>query len=97
MSKIKTAVLEFLSDGRWHTTTEITDHVCKQLRTNRTNVQSVIHTLSGGHHIIKEHIEDSHNACRYKVAAASAGFGISQHMASFNHLLKVVRGGHAAR
>lgn len=45
MSKIKTAVLELLSDGKWHTTPEILDSVTKSCCTNRGNVIKVIHTL----------------------------------------------------
>lgn len=96
MSRIKTAVLDVLSDGRWHQASEIFEVVCKRCRTNRTNVANVINTLSGGHHLIKEHIPGSrYNSCRYRLADLQAGFGINPVVADFNQLLKSVRGHHA--
>lgn len=96
MSKVKTAVLDILSDGKWHKTAELVDAVCKTCRTNRANVSNVINTLSGGHHVIKEHIAGSrYNSCRYKLADAQSGFGVSPDMATLNQLLKAARGNHA--
>nr|WP_154927757.1 hypothetical protein [Pantoea agglomerans] len=96
MSKIKTALLEILSDGKWHQTSELVDAVCKKCRTNRTNVSNVINTLSGGHHLVKEHIAGCrYNSCRYRLADLQAGFGVSPMVADFNQLLKSVRGQHA--
>ncbi|MFL6614114.1 MAG: hypothetical protein ACJ8LD_10435 [Pantoea agglomerans] len=94
MSKVKTAVLDILSDGKWHKTAELVDIACKTCRTNRMNVESVINTLCGGHYIIKEHIDNQHGVCRYRMKDASAGFGISPQMASLNELLKAARGRH---
>ncbi|SKA79409.1 hypothetical protein SAMN03097719_3234 [Pantoea ananatis] len=94
MSKVKTAVLELLSDGKWHTTPEILDSVTKSCCTNRGNVIKVIHTLSGGHHIIKQHADGDNNFCRYKQIDFGGGFGLSLNMAMFNGLLAKVRGAH---
>lgn len=96
MSKVKTAVLDVLSDGNWHQTFELVDSVCKRCRTNRANVSNVINTLCGGHHVIREHITGGrNNACRYRLANEQAGFGVSQQMATLNELLKAARGNHA--
>lgn len=95
MSKIKTAVLDVLSDGQWHMMAELIEKVCKKCRTNKLNVQSVISTLSGGHHVIKEHVDGKYNVCRYRMKDTSAGFGVSPQMASINELLKAARGHHA--
>lgn len=95
MSKIKAAVLDVLSDGQWHLMADIFDQVCKRCRTNRLNVANVINTLSGGHHIIKEHVDNQYGVCRYRMKDTAAGFGVSTHMASLNEMLKTARGQHA--
>ena len=96
MSKVKTAVLDVLSDGKWHLMADIFEQVCKRCRTNRANVSNVINTLCGGHHVIREHITGGrNNACRYRLANEQAGFGVSQQMATLNELLKAARGNHA--
>jgi len=93
MSKVKTAILDILSDGKWHQTSELVDTVCKTCRNNRANVSNVINTLSGGHHVIKEHIAGCrYKSCRYRLADANAGFGVSSNMATLNELLKAARG-----
>ncbi|WP_313677118.1 hypothetical protein [Pantoea vagans] len=95
MSKVKTAVLDVLSDGNWHLMADIFEQVSKRCRTNRRNVEGVISTLSGGHHIIKEHVDNQYLVCRYRLKDKSAGFGVSQQMATLNELLKAARGNHA--
>lgn len=95
MSKVKTAVLDVLSDGKWHLMADIFDQVCKQCRTNRNNVAAIINTLCGGHHIIKEHVDNQYLVCRYRIKDTASGFGISPQMATLNHLLKAARGNHA--
>lgn len=95
MSKIKTPVLDVLADGQWHFMAELVERVCKKCRTNKHNVQNVINTLSGGHHIVKEHVDGRYHGCRYRMKDTSAGFGISPDMADFNRLLSAARGQHA--
>lgn len=94
MSKVKTVVLNIMSDGEWHHMAELIEKACKQCRTNKLNVQNVIGTLSGGHHIIKEHVDGKHALCRYRLPDASAKVGATRHMAEFNQLLKSARCNH---
>lgn len=95
MSKVKTAVLDVLSDGNWHLMADIFEQVCKRCRTNRLNVENVIRTLSGGHHVIKEHVDNQYGVCRYRLKDTTAGFGVSQQMATLNELFKAARRNHA--
>ncbi|WIL41257.1 hypothetical protein QPJ96_14775 [Pantoea agglomerans] len=64
MSKVKTAVLDVLSDGKWHLMADIFERVSKQCRTNRRNVEAIVNTLCGGHHLIKEHVDNQYLMCR---------------------------------
>lgn len=95
MSKVKTAVLDVLSDGKWHLMADIFERVSEQCRTNRRNVEAIVNTLCGGHHLIKEHVDNQYLVCRYRLKDKSAGFGVSQQMATLNELLKAARGSHA--
>jgi len=93
MSKIKAGIHEVLADGKWHGTTEILDRVSRSALASRKDVLTVLHTLTGGHHIVKSHI--SYSDCKYRAGATPGGFGVNPNMAEFQSLLNSVRGGHA--
>lgn len=93
MSKIKADIHKVLADGKWHSTYEILERVSRSACAPKKNVLTVLHTLTGGHHIVKAHI--SYSDCRYRAGTAHVGFGISPNMAEFQSLLDSVRGGHA--
>lgn len=93
MSKIKADIHKVLADGKWHSTYEILERVSRSACAPKKNVLTVLHTLTGGHHIVKAHI--SYSECKYRAGAAPGGFGVNPNMAEFQSLLDGVRGRYA--
>lgn len=91
MNIIDTGILNALSDGKWHSATEIINAVCTATNSNRVQVNSALHAMSGRKAIMKEREDIGHRRCRFRIGAEQNRFGASASILMFDNLLKSVR------